>query len=252
MKRTLFEIVLGLVVLILALLLIQQVNKPKRSTIEQKAKEMVSAEVERVNTKIDKMGMQHAVTDEKEKIVSSLSNLDDSSRYWKERFLEQAGINEKNVKLMTTYETTIKGMKLSASRTDTGFYYSDKWANIQYVRPKDTADNGHFNFSYNAEINYAEYWKRSHFLAPKKHYIDFWINDPRAKINGVKRLQIESKEPKFRLESSSMVLYDGQTHIGGDIGVSLGNVRVGTSYLYNAATGEWKPYFYGKYKLIGF
>lgn len=58
----------------------------------------------------------------------------------------------------------------------------------------------------------------------------------RAAINRAKPIKIEAKEPKFKLEGSSVVMYDGQLHVGTDIGLNIG-----TSYIYNIVTGEWKP-----------
>ncbi|MDR2274340.1 MAG: hypothetical protein LBF27_25760 [Sphingobacterium sp.] len=253
MKNKILIVVLFIAVGVLTYLLLKKSEQVKDSQIAQQAKENVKLDVENLKQKLDNQGLQHTIMSDKENIVKSIKEIRDSSDKKKlDSVTKLLNIRDKQLTYYASYSASLEGKLLKAEKTDTGFYYSDKWANIQYVKPKDTSGNGHFNFKYNAEINYAEYWKKSSFIAPKKHYIDFWINDPRATINGVKRLKIEAKEPSLKIEGSSMVMYDGQAHFGADVGINIGKVKVGTSYMYNTVTGDWKPYYYGKFKLIGF
>ncbi|MEI2271840.1 hypothetical protein OHD16_06765 [Sphingobacterium sp. ML3W] len=251
MRNKIFTALLIVLVIVLTYLLVTSRGN-KESGIEPAAKELVNAEVKNIVTKMDREGFEHTVMSDKENVIKSVAQLDTNSRKKLDSVNALLGIKEKQLEHWISYSAKLEGKLLKAVRTDTSFRYEDKWANIEYVISKDTANNGHFNFKYNADINYAEYWKRNHFLAPKKHYIDFWINDPRATINGVKRIKIEAKEPKFKVEGSSIVMYDGHAHIGADVGVKIGKVKVGTSYMYNTATGDLKPYYYGKFKLLDF
>lgn len=251
MKNNIFTALLIVAVIVLTYLLITGRGK-KESGIEPAAKELVNADVKNIVTKMDREGFEHTVLSDKENVIKSVTQLDTITRNKLDSVNNLLGIKDKQLEHWISYSAKLEGRLLQAVRTDTSYRYEDKWANIEYVSSKDTIGNGHFNFKYNADINYAEYWKRSHFLAPKKHYIDLWINDPRATINGVKRVKIEAKEPKIKLEGSSIIMYDGQPHIGADVGINIGKVKVGTSYMYNTVTKDWKPYYYGKFKLIGF
>src|SRR5690606_1518722 len=174
-------------------------NKEKDSGITPIAKEAVRMEVESVTKKIDREGFEHAVISDKVNVIRHVSELDTSARKELDSVTRLLAIERKQLKEWKQYGISVKA-QLDAVRTDTSFRYSDKWTNIEYVKSKDTISSGHFNFSYNAEVNYAEYWRRRWFLAPKKHYIDFWISDPRATINSVKRVKFEVKEPFVKVD----------------------------------------------------
>ncbi|WP_312364040.1 hypothetical protein [Sphingobacterium sp.] len=251
MRNNIFIALLIVAVIVLSYLLIKS-RGSKETGIEPAAKEAVKADVKNIVTKMDREGFEHTVMSDKENVIKSVNQLDTNARNKLDSVNVLLGIKDKQIEHWISYSAKLEGKLLKADRTDTSFRYEDKWADIEYVRGKDTLGSGHFNFKYNADINYAEYWKRSHFLAPKKHYIDFWINDPRATINGVKRIKIEPKEQKFKVESSSIIMYDGRVNIGADVGINIGKVKLGGSYMYNTVTGEWKPYYYTKFKIVEF
>lgn len=248
MRNNIFTALLAAAVVVL-LYIVFTIRPYQDNKIAEQAKEVVRLEVDKVGKEIDKKGFQHAVIEDKQNVVKSLSHLSDSSRRELDSVKALLSIKDKQLSHYISYSATLEGKLLKAVKTDTSFIYTDKWATIEYV--PDTTD-GVFNFTYNADINYAEYWRKSWFLAPKKHYVDFWISDPRATINGVKRVKIESKEPFTKVDLNSMVLIDGDVSTGPDVGISLGRFKVGASYLYNLDKEVWKPYFYGKYKILGF
>lgn len=245
----------GVIVALLIKIFLFPVEKEIRVEIPAEAVAAVKADVTNINQKISKNGFEHTVHKDKENVIKSIAQLNDSSKYWATKYFEEVGIKEKQARVIAAYEATVKAYDLEAEKTATGFSYSDQWAKIEYKRSKDSVGNGHFNFSYNAEVNYSEYWKRKHFLAPKKHYIDFWINDPRATVNGVKRIKFETKEPTFGLDVSGKALYNGvdqKVYVGGEASLDIGKVNLSGAYLYAPAVGKWFPFVSGKYSLLSF
>lgn len=220
--------------------------------ITEAAKKTVDAEVNNIKNNIGKNGFFHAVGKDKEQVIKSASELNDSSQYWFNKYTEQLGINEKQAKLLVTANATIKAHSLDASRSDTGFFYSDKYARIEYVRAKDSLGNGHFNFSYNADINYAEYWKRDWFLGKKKHYFDFFIADTRATINGMKRIRVEAKQPSIKMDVNATGFYTDRLNIGADAGIHFGRLRLGGGYFFDLQEREWRPAVSAKLKILEF
>jgi len=253
MRARIFTALLAVAVVVLLFVLFKEKgkNKEKDSGITPIAKEAVRLEVESVTKKIDREGFEHAVISDKVNVIRHVSELDTSARKELDSVMRLLAIERKQLKEWKQYGISVKA-KLDAVKTDTSFRYSDKWANIEYVKPKDTISGGHFNFSYNAEINYAEYWRRKWFLAPKRHYIDFWISDPRATINSVKRVKFEVKEPFVKVDVNAGAYYTDQLNVGFDGGVHLGRSRIGGGYYYNVATGDWRPVATYKFRLIEF
>lgn len=250
MRSKIFTALLAVAVIVLLFLLFSREEK-KDNGIAPAAKEAVKAEVEKVNKEIDRKGFEHAVISDKENVVRSVTELDTSARRQLDSVTRLLNIERKQLKEWKQYSVSLQG-RLEAIKTDTGFRYSDKWANIEFIRPKDTLSSGHFNFSYNAEINYAEYWRRTWFLAPKKHYIDFWISDPRATINKVKRVKFEVREPFVKVDVNASAFYTDKLNIGADAGIHFGRTRLGGGYYYDFDTGEWRPVLTAKYRLLEF
>ena len=119
-------------------------------------------------------------------------------------------------------------------------------------QPKDSVDTGYFNFKYDAQINYAQYWKKDWFLGKKKQYIDFWIADPRATINGAKRMKFEPSEQKIKVDVNAASFYTDRLSLGVDGGVTVGRTRVGGGYYYDMMDKKWKPVVGVKYRLLEF
>lgn len=253
MRGRIFTALLAVAVLVLLYLLLfhKPVAPDQNSGLNPIVKEAVKVEVETVKKNIDRKGFEHAVISDKENVIRHISELDTSARKELDSVKRLLNIKDKQLKEWRQYGVSLQA-KLDAVRTDTSFRYSDKWANIEYVKPKDTLSSGHFNFAYNAEVNYAEYWQKSWFLAPKKHYIDFWISDPRATINSVKRVKFEVKEPFVRVDVNASAYYTDQLNVGFDGGVHLGRSRIGAGYYYNVASGDWRPLVNYKFNLIEF
>lgn len=249
MRNKVFTALLAVAVIVLLYLLLSQ-DKKIHDDISPIAKEAVKAEVETVIRYIDKKGFDHAVISDKENIVKSISQLDTNAQKKIDSLENQLGIKEKQLKHFISYSTTLEGKLLKAEKTDTSFRYRDNWAYIEYVKPKDTISTGHFNLKYNAEINYAEYWTKKHFLSPKKNYIDLWISDPRATINGVKRIKIEPKQDNIGIEVNVLGLYTDRLNIGIDGSLRVGKGRFGAGYVYDMLDSRWKPIIILKYNLL--
>lgn len=239
----------------LSILILYLVFRPKevvKEVVTKEVKVLVDAEVDRVNNKIDKQGFNHAVIDEVANVVRDKSELSDSSKIFLAEANKKLELKDKQISHLLSYTQTIEGKLLQAKKTDTSLYYNDKWTNIQYVKPKDSTTVGHFNFSYNAEVNYAEYWKRKNIFSKKEHYIDMWINDPRASINGVKRLKIVPKKDKTYVDVNASSMYTDRLMIGADAHLHFGRTKIGGGYYYDFAISEWRPVVSMKWQILEF
>lgn len=227
--------------------------KDTQSVPTENVKQLVDTEVKRVNKKIDEKGFEHAVIDEISNTVNDLSKLSDSVKRELDSVTKLLGIRDNQIKQYIRYSTTLQDSLLKAKQMvsemgDTVYTYNDKWANITYV---PDIGGGHFNFKYNAEINYAEYWKRDGFFKPKKHYVDFWISDQRATINGVNRIKFATEKKASTLTVNALAMYHNGMHAGvdGQIRV-IGRYWFGGGYLYDFDGKEWRPILTAKYNVI--
>ncbi len=241
---------------IVAILIIKIVwfpnEKEVRVEIPPEIKEAVKATVDNVNKNIDKKGYEHAVIDDKENIIKSFGQLDDTSKRKLDSVMNLLAIERKQFKEWRQYNTAIAAKDLPAESNDTGYSFKDKYASIEFISPKDTFGKGTFNFTYNAEINYAEYWKKEWFLGRKKNYIDFWIADPRATINGVKRVKIEPKPDNVKFDLNASGFYTNRLNLGVDGGLSVGRTRIGAGYYYDMVNKQWRPLVSLKYRILEF
>lgn len=251
MRNKIFTILLTITVVILVTVLIKEKFSKKDSVIAPVVKEAVRADVENISKKIDRQGFEHAVISDKENVIRLITELDTSAIRELDSVKKLLDIKDKQLLEYRQYTVRIE-KKLAAIKTDTGFRYADKWTNIEYVKPIDTTSPGHFNFTYDAEINHAEYWKKKHILAPKQHYIDFWISDPRATINKVKRVKFEVKEPYMGIEVNASSFYTDRLNMGIDGSIRFGRTHLGGGYFYDFNIGKWRPLVTAKFRLLEF
>src|SRR5699024_4237774 len=179
----------------------------------------VEVEVDRVIKKIDKEGFEHAVMEEVENYTRSYDSIRDSAKQEIDSIISLLEIKKAQLNSYISYSATLEDSLLKATRyTDTSFVYSDKYTKIEFVQ--DSLKSPYFNFSYDAKINYATYSERRWFLGKKKDYIDFWIADKRATINGVKKLKIEAPERFFKVDLNTSAYYTDKLHTGFDGGLN--------------------------------
>lgn len=196
--------------------------------------------------------MEHAIISDKDNVIQSFYELDDSTKIKLDSVTKLLGIERKQFKEWRQYNTSISAKDLPALKTDTGFYYKDKYAHIEFIKGKDSLSKEKFNFSYNAEINYADYYKKDWFLGCKKHYIDFWIADTRATVNGVKRVKIQPKQDNVKVDVDASGFYTDRLNLGVDGGVTIGRTRLSGNYYYDMVDRKWKPLVSVKLRLLEF
>ena len=194
----------------------------EEKTIEPTVQKLVDTEVKRVNKKIDEKGFDHAIIEEIENTVNR-GDISDSVKNELDSITKILGIKDRQLNHYIRYSATLQDSLLKAKEMvsdigDTVYTYNDKWANITYV---PDISGGHFNFKYNAEINYTEYWKREGLFRNKKHYVDFWISDQRATVNGVDRIKFNTKKKASTLTVNALAMYHDGIHAGVD-----GQIRV--------------------------
>lgn len=242
-----------LIVICVVLAWLYLTKKPPASPIEKAAKETVRIDAERLTRKSDSLGREHAILDETAHAISQagLAVATDSTLInTVDSLIRLIGIERRHFRSYVQAQTRTVDSLMKATRTPTGYAYSDKWVSMALKHPTAT-DSAMFSFSYNAEVNMLQYWKRKHFLAQKRPYLDIWLSDPRAKINGVKRLVVQPKPNAVGFSVQAVGDYSGRGEVSMGVGATLraGRVRLQGAYL-NDMRGQWRPAFRGSYDLI--
>lgn len=248
------NIIIGVLVALCAFFAYKWITKPvsliNPSTVKiaESGRELVDIDVENINRKVNKDGIESALFEDKQ-AVSGKRQLDDSSRNEIDSIERLRNIENKR---WIAYTNVLQGRLDSALQAtnhgDSLFTYSDPYASLSFNLPKET-----FSLRYDADINIAEYWDRKWFLAPKKRYVELWLSDPRATIRGVKRMRIEPKPDNFDLTLKGSAQYHlNDVGLGGKIDIRVGRVTGSGSYLYYPSYDDWKPAFSLDYEIGGF
>lgn len=197
--------------------------------------QLVNLEVDRVVKKIDKHGFDHAIINDLDNVIQSTSQLDAQSKLKLDSVLDLLDIKEKQLVTYANYNASLKAQLLHAHQSDTSYFYHDNALRIEYIKPVDFPKQGYFNFQYEANINHAQYWERSWLLGPKKHYIDFWVDDTRVSIQSVQRVRIDQSKPRAKLSVHAQAFYnstDQKVYMGPSVDFSYGKIGLSGSYLY--------------------
>lgn len=227
-------------------------QKIERKVMPAAAEILVDAEVKRVNNKIDEKGFNHAVIEEVENIVGSHSMVKDTASKQLDSVVKILKIEREQLKEWRQYAVTWRDSFMVARRVnDTLFQYSNNYGKWQFITRKDSAKGSYFNYEYNADISHAEYWEKENLLSSKKHFIDFWVNDPKATINGVKRIKIMPKEPP-RIDINAMALYNHGLKTGFEGSFQKGRIRIGGGALYDINKNEWQPVISTRFSILQF
>ena len=243
------NIIIGLLFCVCVYLLFFKKSEKIVERIPEEVVRTVEVEVDRVIKKIDKEGFEHAVMEEVENYTRSYDSIRDSAKQEIDSIISLLEIKKSQLNSYISYSATLEDSLLKATRyTDTSFVYSDKYTKIEFVQ--DSLKHPYFNFSYDANVSYATYWKRDWIFGKKKGYIDFWIADSRATINGVKKLKIQRPERFFKIDINASSYYSNELHTGFDGGLNFGRLRLGAGYLYDTSVKEWHPVFTAKYNLL--
>lgn len=229
--------------------------KPTQNTATEKIAEsgraLVDIEVGNIKRKVDEHGIERALIDDRKQLISSYKQLKDSSKREIDSLQKLLNIRNKQLISYTSITSTLRDSLMKAiNYGDSVYKYSDNYAKISFNRPKEL-----FSLQYDAEVNIVEYWKRSWFLAPKKPYLELWLSDPRATINGVKRLKIEPKMDNFALKFKGVGRYNGkyqEVYAGGGVGFEARRFEFQGDYLYDFTTNAWYPSISGSWKLFEF
>lgn len=225
-------------------------NPPQtESPIERQAKENVKVEAEIISRKVDERGLEAVIIEETEHVLTQagLKSVTDS-----------AGIIDSLQKLAnnrlisyTSARAEIRRLQAAMEETDTSFTYKDKWLTVDVRKPLG-GKPALLNSTYNAELNWIWYRERKHLFAPLKTYGRFSLNDPNARILGVRHLRIEPPVDKFSVDVMAVgEYYRGDVLMGGGISLDAGRLRVQGAYLTDGR-GKWYPAFRGGWKLVSF
>ena len=222
-------------------------NPPKtESPIEKQAKENVKVEAEIISRKVDEKGLEAVIIEETEHVLSQagLAAKTDSARIIDS--LQRLANNR--LISYTQARAQIRRLESVMNETDTSFTYKDKWLTVDVRKPLG-GKHALLNSTYNAELNWMWCRERKHFLAPLRIYGRFSLNDPNARIMGVKHIRIEPPVKKFGLTVMAVgEYYGGEALIGGGVSVDIGRLRVQGNYLYDGE--QWQPSIRTGFKLV--
>lgn len=225
-------------------------HPPKsESPIEKQAKENVRLEAEIISRKVDEKGIESVIIEETEHVLTQagLKTVTDSARIIDS--LQRLANNR--LISYTSARAEIRRLQAEMEETDTSFTYKDKWLTVDVKKPLG-GKPALLTSSYNAELNWTWYRERKHIFAPLKTYGRFSLNDPNARILGVRHLRIEPPADRFGVDVMAIgEYYRGEALIGGGISVDAGRLRLQGAYMTDGR-GQWYPAFRGEWKLVSF
>lgn len=221
---------------------------PGTVKVAKSGRDLVDIDVKNINKYIDEKSFEHALIDDKNQVLGETDSLTDSSKIIIDSIKTLLKIKDRQLISYTSLIATLRDSLLVATNHgDSLWTYQDGLASMSFNLPREQ-----FSFQYHAKIDYAEYWKRKWFLAPKRQYLDIWIPDKRATINGMQRLRIEPKPDQFDLTLNGTAQYHiDDIGLGGRLNIRVGRVTGSGSYLYYPRYGDWKPAFSLDYEIGG-
>lgn len=231
------------------------VNKTVVSMPSPEVEAYVKADVENIDKKITNKGFEAAVLEEVQNNIYDLKLVRDSAKAFKDSILQEYAkkdrLREEQIKSITQYAASWRDSFMVASRkNDTTFNFVKNGLQLEFVSP--IQKKPYFNYSYDANLNYIEYWNKKNFFSQKKQYIDFWIEDTRATIKGVKRLRVEPKKDNFKLNINASGIYIDKPYVGPEIDINLGKLSLKTGYYYDIKDDKWKPIISTSFNILQF
>ena len=179
-----------------------------------------------------------------------------------------AGIKEKNiegamiVKLGASRDSIRFLRRTIDSLQHQVFTYQDEYLRLtmRAPAPGDTANNGDFDFAYNADLRFVDYWKRDKVLGlnvgKKRYFTDISSSDPRMTIKGVDKFTIQRTVPQFGFRIQALAAYNFETQgysAGAGVRFDAGDrFNAGLNYTYSFTLNKWIPITYVKYDLLQF
>lgn len=235
----------------------------QKTDLPDVVKKEIQTEATIIARNVDKNGLQH-VTIEAAKNIVPYNQIDKVaiSQGIMDTTALALGIQKKQIENLLAINSTLKAENLKAKEIllSTGgraYQYKDKFINLTYTPSLtlDSLDKGKFDFTYNADLNITQYWKRKWFLGAKKSYIDIYSNDARTTVNGVKQLTVEQKQPAFGLRVQAAANYNPQTGsmgFGPAARIDLGRLSFQGNYTYYPESSRWRPSINANFDLIRF
>lgn len=240
------------------------VTKPmprETSPIELQAKENVKLEAEIISRKVDEKGIERAIIEETDHVLTQagLKNATDSAGIIDSirRLLdEERGAKNRALNSYTQARAEAERLRLAMEETDTSYTYRDSWLQVD-VRKSSPDSPPLLTHRYNAELNWMWYTEQRRLLGfiplGSKTYGQFWLNDPNARITGLKHLRIEPPVKQVGVSVQAVGDYSPSGDVYGGFGATFraGRVRLQGAYL-SDFQGEWRPTFRGSYDLMEF
>lgn len=266
MKNWKLYVILAMLALVIGGVLVALYYKAKydnRTIISESVTKQIQTEAAIIARDVDKNGLQH-VTIEAAKNIIPFNNIDKVaiSDGIMDTTALAIGIQKKQIESLLQVNATLRAENLRANQLiaangSKSYVYKDKFVNLKYTPPItiDSLDAGKFDFTYNADLNITQYWKRNWVLGAKKSYIDIYSNDSRTTVNGVKQLTIQQKEPAFGLRAQAALNINPETGsygLGPAVRIDLGRFSVQGNYTWYPESSRWRPSINANYDIIRF
>lgn len=234
-------------------------QKPaEKIVIPSEAKKLASIEVQSAVKKIKGSGgVERAILEDKKNLIKTITELDTSSRDSVRILVKKLGIAEKQLQHYVGYTAKIENSLARAARiNDSTYRHSNPNISIDFVMKNalgdvSVRDSSYFKYKYQAKINYAEYNSKGFLGFGKKDYIEVWLDDPNATIQGMQRFRIEPKKDNFGVNvGASVLLLEDKPLVGPSVDVRLGRSTFTGEYLRNFSDKKWTPSFRYKFNLL--
>lgn len=174
-----------------------------------------------------------------------------------QKLADNLSVSSKQIESSTTVSTSTSereiALKKKIDSLESNVYvFKDKYLDVTF-RPD--IEKPTFDFSYNADLNITQYWKKTWFLGSKHSYTDISSNDPRTTIKGVSKFTVVQKQPTLGLRVQGVGGYsiNNQAFFAGpSLRFDIKDLSIRGSYFYNTVTKKWTPNIAAEYNIIKF
>jgi hypothetical protein len=237
-----------------------QLNNPKNQPKSQLTSIPVSTVAKVVKTYTDTSGRHHEVisknnttiTEAQTRLKGTVGILDTAAI--------ALDIQAKKIDQVTkaNFELKKENLTLKAERDSlkkkTIYHYQDGHLNLTETK-LDSSLNITANYTFNSDLNWVDYSKRSWFLGSKRSFTDIYSDSPNITIKGVNRVTIEHPLSQFgvRLRLSSRYdFYNSTFNVGPGAEISINNFDIKGYYYYHFTPSIWRPVIGVDYNIIKF
>lgn len=230
--KTSIKIILGLIAALLltglyTFYVIKNKEKPKTYPLAEVAKERIQTEAEEIAKEVDKNGLRHTIYQkvkeiDREALDKANADLLDT--------IAQLNITRDQLKEVTVIATTLsvknQTLEKKIDQFATFYEHSDANSKMSVRIPKDTLQTATFDLDFKADLTGTEYTKKRFWIF-KDNYTDYYFNDKRFSIAGVRSLTVKESNKNFGIRIQATTTYQQKLFgIGPGVQLDLGKVNI--------------------------